>query len=161
MHISNSSFACARFIPMLSGPKCALMARETQLRSQASTVIRSPISDSRSQENPSPEGECRRPVASPLSGLPTLQRNALRKIFGRSDFSPEEVVGLGLRRLQQAEGIGSKGLTTIQNWLRSQGHELVLTPATPPKRTTSRQGADLEHAIRLLRRNGYVVQRRD
>jgi hypothetical protein len=158
MHISNSSFAFARFVPILSRLKCALMARETPMRSQASTVICTPIADSRSQENQPPEGDCRRPTTLP-SGLPTLQRNALRKIFGRHDFSPEEVVGLGLRRLQQAEGIGSKGLATIQNWLRSQGHELVLTPTAAPRRASSRQGNDLEHAIRLLRRNGYVVQR--
>lgn len=38
--------------------------------------------------------------------LPTLQRNALRKIFDRHEFSPEEVALFGYRRLQQAEGIG-------------------------------------------------------
>jgi hypothetical protein len=94
--------------------------------------------------------------------LPTLQRNALRKIFDRHEFSPEEVASLGYRRLQQAEGIGHKGLAAIAEWLHSHGFELkppdvVANPMSPiPKRMRR----NIESAVRLLRTHGYVVQQR-
>lgn len=90
--------------------------------------------------------------------LPTLQRNALCKIFGRADFSPEEVAALGHRRLQQAEGIGSKGLATIIHWLAAHGQPLTATrpgKLRPPPRNAGKQ--DVEQAISLLRRRGYTV----
>ncbi|MQY50805.1 hypothetical protein [Rhodocyclus gracilis] len=93
--------------------------------------------------------------------MPTLQRNALRKIFGRSEFSPEEVVALGYRRLQQAEGIGTKGLSTILEWLHAHGHDLVVAPPSRPRRSGVRTGQDVDQAIRLLRQNGYDVLRRE
>lgn len=91
--------------------------------------------------------------------LPTLQRNALRKIFDRHEFSPEEVAQLGYRRLQQAEGIGSKGLQAITAWLAAYGFELkppelpdAVRPAVP-----KRQRRSIEQAVRLLRNHGYEV----
>jgi len=90
--------------------------------------------------------------------LPTLQRNALCKIFGRADFSPEEVAALGHRRLQQAEGIGSKGLATIIHWLAAHGQPLTATRTgkfRPTPRSCGNQ--DVERAIKLLRQRGYTV----
>lgn len=90
--------------------------------------------------------------------LPTLQRNALCKIFGRADFSPEEVAALGHRRLQQAEGIGSKGLATIIHWLAAHGQPLTAARTgklRPPPRNGGNK--DVERAIKLLRQRGYTV----
>src|SRR5574343_1241124 len=67
-------------------------------------------------------------AAEAMSLLPTLQRNALRKIFDRPDFLPEEVAALGYKRLQQAEGIGNKGLAAITAWLKGYGFELPPPP---------------------------------
>lgn len=103
-----------------------------------------------------------RPGADPaaaMNELPTLQRNALRKIFDRPHFTPEEVAALGYRRLQQAEGIGAKGLSEIAGWLQAHGHEL------PPPSSSAGPGAmprktrrTIEMAVRLLRTHGYEVQ---
>ncbi len=97
------------------------------------------------------QGECGK--------LPTLQRNALRKIFDRQAFSPEEVAELGYRRLQLAEGIGSKGLGAIIAWLQTYG--LVLKPpeVSEPARTRSpkKMSRNIEQAVRLLRLHGYEV----
>lgn len=102
--------------------------------------------------------------AAAANQLPTLQRNALRKIFDRHEFSPEEVAQLGYRRLQQAEGIGNKGLTAITAWLQLYGFELkppeVLSPSrgAVPKKTRR----SIEQAVRLLRTHGYdVVEQAD
>jgi hypothetical protein len=93
---------------------------------------------------------CKRPVAdmaAAMNELPTLQRNALRKIFDRPHFMPDEVAALGYRRLQQAEGIGTKGLAAITNWLKLHGHELqppmlptAKARAGPKKPTHHRNG---------------------
>lgn len=95
-----------------------------------------------------------------MNQLPTLQRNALRKIFDRLQFSPEEVAALGYRRLQQAEGIGAKGLSAIAAWLETHG-QCLPQPAAPaagltavPKKTRR----TIEMAVRLLRTHGYEVQ---
>lgn len=102
------------------------------------------------------------PAASPLSQLPTLQRNALRKLFDRSEFTPGEVAELGYRRLQQAEGIGQKGLKTILAWLQEYGFDLQPEPQAvrPRGKFGSRRAVkDLETAMRVLRAHGYVIQR--
>lgn len=100
-------------------------------------------------------------AAEALQRLPTLQRNALRKIFDRHEFLPEEVVQLGYRRLQQAEGIGTKGLAAIADWLRAYGFELQPPPsseaARPPVARKTRRS--IEQAVRLLRTHGYDVVR--
>ena len=97
-------------------------------------------------------------AAEAMNLLPTLQRNALRKIFDRHDFLPEEVAALGYKRLQQAEGIGTKGLAAITAWLDSYGFELKPPPLSAhagvaPKRTRQ----SIEQALRLLRTHGYEV----
>ena len=92
--------------------------------------------------------------------LGTLQRNALCKIFDRPEFSPAEVAALGYRRLQQSAGIGKKGLREITAWLNAHGLELKPsepppTPRPPAARKTQRS---IEHAVRLLRTHGYLVE---
>ena len=92
--------------------------------------------------------------------LPTMQRNALRKVFDRRDFTPGEVAGLGHRRLERAEGIGRKGLATIIEWLRCQGYELDVDARGSQSRdlvTARRQVKKLEKAMRVLQTHGYTV----
>lgn len=90
--------------------------------------------------------------------LPTLQRNALRKIFDRHDFLPEEVASLGYKRLHQADGIGCKGLATITAWLESYGFELKPPPwPVKPAPVGKRTRLGIERALRLLRMHGYEV----
>lgn len=67
---------------------------------------------------------------------------------------------LGYRRLQQAEGIGNKGLAAITDWLGLHGFELKppevagISRQPLPKRIRR----NIESAVRLLRTHGYVVQ---
>lgn len=100
-------------------------------------------------------------TAVPALRLPTLQRNALCKLFGRSTFTPQEVFALGYRRLQRAEGIGHKGLQAIIEWLAAHG--LVLAPpsvpADPPPEVPAEIQRSINGAVRLLRHHGYRVQR--
>lgn len=95
-----------------------------------------------------------------MNELPTLQRNALRKIFDRPQFTPDEVAALGYRRLQQAEGIGNKGLASIADWLQTHGHELKAPPplASEPQTPPRKSRRMIEMAVRLLRTHGYEVQ---
>ena len=95
-----------------------------------------------------------------MNELPTLQRNALRKIFDRPQFTPEEVAALGYRRLQQAEGIGAKGLSAITGWLAAHGHQLPLPPppGAGPSLVPKKTRRTIEMAVRLLRTHGYEVQ---
>lgn len=99
-------------------------------------------------------------AAAAMNELPTLQRNALRKIFDRPQFTPDEVAALGYRRLQQAEGIGSKGLASITEWLRVHGHELKVPPqpTSEPQAPPRKSRRTIEMAVRLLRTHGYEVQ---
>lgn len=102
----------------------------------------------------------RRSAAIPSAGsLPTLQRNALCKIFDRPGFSPAEVAELGYRRLQQADGIGNKGLAAIAEWLHFHGFELKRPESpVPPQQTQRKSRRSIELAVRLLRTHGYIVQ---
>ena len=94
-----------------------------------------------------------------LNRLPTLQRNALRKIFDRVEFTPAEVAALGWRRLQQAEGVGQKGLQAIGAWLKEYGYELQ-PPETPArdKLLPGKTRRNIEQAVRLLRTHGYSIR---
>ena len=96
--------------------------------------------------------------AAAMNQLPTLQRNALCKIFDRPGFTPEEVAALGFRRLQQAEGIGQKGLAEITAWLKSYGFELPPLVVEGLPRQQARARKNIELAVRLLQNHGYVVQ---
>lgn len=97
-------------------------------------------------------------AGSVVNQLPTLQRNALRKIFDRPEFTPEEVAALGYRRVQQAEGIGNKGLAAITAWLSRHGYELrAPEPQDPAPAIRNKNRRSIEMAVRLLRTHGYVV----
>lgn len=97
-----------------------------------------------------------------MQQLPTLQRNALRKLFDRPFFTPEEVAALGYRRLQQAEGIGNKGLSAITTWLAQYGYELKPPESfADPCRAGKSRRRTIEMAVRLLRTHGYVVRSAD
>lgn len=92
--------------------------------------------------------------------LPTMQRNALRKIFNRQDFTPDEVARLGHRRLGRAEGIGSKGLANIVDWLRRLGYELAGDARASQSQDLTASPKDvkkLQKAMRVLRTYGYTV----
>lgn len=104
-----------------------------------------------------PAGESAAPPH-PSAALPTLQRNALRKIFDRTEFSPEEVAELGVRRLKLADGIGEKGIRIIREWLAEHGHDLAPEPAVA-RRMPRRSGGGwtLQSAMRLLRTHGYEI----
>jgi len=94
--------------------------------------------------------------------LPTLQQNALCKVFDRPDFTPQEVAQLGYRRLRRAEGIGRKGMLIIAEWLRDLGYELQIESSGPKAKdgaALSRDRKKLEKAIRILRTHGYAVVR--
>lgn len=96
-------------------------------------------------------------AARAMNCLPTLQQNTLRKIFDRPEFSPAEVAALGYRRLQQAEGIGQKGLQAISAWLQAHGCELK--PQTPEgQRLPGKTRRNVEQAVRLLQAHGYRIQ---
>jgi GNAT superfamily N-acetyltransferase len=109
-------------------------------------------------------GEAAAGAASTQGQLPTLQRNALRKVFDRSDFTASEVALLGHRRLERAEGIGGKGLATIIEWLRSEGYELAEDTRGPQSQdpaASAKAARKLEKAMRVLQSHGYTVLRSD
>lgn len=96
-------------------------------------------------------------AAHPSHALPTLQRNALRKLFDRTEFAPEEVAALGVRRLRLVDGIGEKGIRIIRAWLAEHGCDLASEPAVA-RRTPRRSGGwTLQSAMRLLRTHGYEI----
>lgn len=66
---------------------------------------------------------------------------------------------LGYRRLQQADGIGNKGLAAITDWLRLHGFELKPPElaGNPKQLLPKRMRRNIESALRLLRTHGYVV----
>ena len=94
--------------------------------------------------------------------LPTMQRNALGKVFDRSDFTPGEVARLGHRRIERAEGIGRKGLATIIEWLRCHGFELADDTLGSQSRTSANSPKEVkkvEKAMRVLQIHGYTILR--
>lgn len=90
----------------------------------------------------------------PPSRLPTLQNNALCKLFERADFTPAEVLAVGYERLRKIDGIGPKGLEIIAAWLSAHG--LVLHAQEAAR--SERHLPHVERAIRLLQRHGYEIR---
>lgn len=94
------------------------------------------------------------------TGLSTLQKNALRQVFGRREFTAEDVARLDYRQVQRLPKIGKKGLEQICAWLQQQGYELS-NPPMPENEVGSgaalRLSQRLENAARLLQRHGYRV----
>lgn len=120
-----------------------------------------PVFEMNKQKHPSDDPLMQASGTSGELSLPTLQRNALRKLFNRPDFTPHEVLALGYRNLQRAEGIGSKGLLAIIEWLAGHGLELKSpqVPADPPVDIPESVQRNINVAVRLLRTHGYRVQR--
>jgi GNAT superfamily N-acetyltransferase len=105
-----------------------------------------------------------RPPAPPEPGvacLPTPARHALCKLFGRAEFTAEEVFALGYRRLQRAEGIGQKSLQAIIDWLAQHGLALAppALPEGPPDDLPAALRQSIDGAVLLLRSHGYRVHR--
>ena len=108
--------------------------------------------------HPQSEAPCGSDALRPMDGLPTLQRNALCKVFDRREFTPEGVALLGYHRLHQADGIGRKGLAEIAAWLKSYGFALAPPETVAVSGQPRRVRKNIELAVRLLRTHGYIVQ---
>lgn len=95
---------------------------------------------------------------SPLSGLPTMQCNALRIILGKREFDPQEVAQLDYQLLVRSSRIGRKGIVYIRDWLRQFGYDIANYPAPRPAKPNLRQEQQLSKAVSVLRRNGFELQ---
>ena len=102
-------------------------------------------------------GMRRPPAVAGASSLPRLQRNALSRHFARADFTPEEVAAVGRRRLLKIDGIGAKGLSVIETWLREHGLDLPGEAGASAVHGRS-MASRLARAARLLRAHGYQVE---
>ena len=89
--------------------------------------------------------------------LGTLQRNALCRLFGRKDFTPQEVADLDYAFVEQLPKIGKKGIEAIRSWLRGYGYDLNNPPIAQEKYIDKRLRLRLDLAQRLLVRHGYRV----
>lgn len=90
--------------------------------------------------------------------LPTRQRNALRILLEKNEFSPEDVANLSYRRLLKSPGIGHKGMVVIRSWLAE--HQLDLADL-PGERADARKyvaSKRLRQAIHILESHGYEVR---
>jgi hypothetical protein len=90
--------------------------------------------------------------------LPTRERNALRGLFDKPEFSVDEVLAVDYRVIRRLPGVGPKGIEHIRQWIESHGRRPVHWPQNKtahglPAATLQR----LESAARLLRRHGYEV----
>jgi hypothetical protein len=97
------------------------------------------------------------------NGLPTFQRNVLRKYFRRAAFTPDDVAEIDYQRLVRFPGVGAKGLQNIRAWLRGYGLDLKNVPAPATAAEISAAGANgktqrIARAIALLRKQGFVVR---
>ena len=125
------------------------------VKSPRSVPFPSPAAAASPGEAPSPEVRSPSIGSSTVAALPTLQRNALRKLLDRPDFTPAEVAELGFRRLQLARGLGCKGLDNVLAWLRYHGHELEPLPTRSGD--VERRNRRIQQAIHLLRSQGFIV----
>lgn len=89
--------------------------------------------------------------------LGALQRNALARLFGRQDFTPEEVARLDYAQVERLPKIGKKGVAAIRAWLAGYGYDLQHLPDTEASHTRKRLQLRLAHAARLLLKHGYHV----
>ncbi len=97
------------------------------------------------------------------NGLPTFQRNVLRKYFRRASFTPEDVAEIEYQRLVRFPGVGAKGLQNIRTWLHGYGLDLKNVPAPAAVAEIRAAGANgktqrIARAIALLRKQGFVVK---
>lgn len=95
---------------------------------------------------------------SQLSGLPTMQCNALRIILGKREFDPQEVAQLDYQLLVRSSRIGRKGIVYIRDWLRQFGYDIANYPPPRPSQSRLRKEKQVSKAVSVLRRNGFEVQ---
>ncbi|MBS1154573.1 MAG: hypothetical protein H6R07_497 [Proteobacteria bacterium] len=93
--------------------------------------------------------------------LPTRQRNALRILLEKSNFTPEDVAGLSYRRLLKSPGIGRKGMTIIRAWLAESFLDLADLPAERQTTKNHVESKRLQNAIHILESHGYEVTLRE
>lgn len=93
--------------------------------------------------------------------LPTRQRNALRILLEKSDFTPEDVAGLSYRRLLKSPGIGRKGMALIRDWLAESLLDLADLPAERQPAKNQAESKRLQNAIHILESHGYEVTLRE
>ena len=89
--------------------------------------------------------------------LGALQRNALARLFGRQDFTPEEVARLDYAYVERLPKIGKKGVAAIRAWLAEHGYDLQHLPDVEATYARKRLQLRLTHAARLLLKHGYHV----
>lgn len=91
--------------------------------------------------------------------LPTRQKNALRLLLGKPNFTPEEIAAIDYRLLERAPGVGKSSLAIIRAWLQAHGYEFKNLPALPANPRAAQRRRKLERAIDYLRWHGYEVKR--
>jgi len=98
-------------------------------------------------------------IGEPMEQKPlgSRQRNALCLLFGRKDFTPEEVAKLDYAQVERQPKIGRKGIEEIRAWLQSYGYDLNNLPTGDKQPARKRLHLRLKNAARLLTRNGYRV----
>ena len=106
-----------------------------------------------------PDGKPLSDTETAVALLPTRQQNALRLLFNKSSFSPEEVAALDYRVLARAPGIGKNSLALIHAWLHNLGYEMAGLPTAPTNQRVVQRQRKLERAIDYLRWQGYEVHR--
>jgi len=89
--------------------------------------------------------------------LPTRQKNALRLLLDKPNFTPEEVAAIDYRALERAPGVGKNSIAIISAWLQSQGYEVKGVPVAPVNRREVQRQRKLERAIDYLQWHGYEV----
>lgn len=90
--------------------------------------------------------------------LGTMQRNALCRLFGRKEFTPEDVARLDYSEIERLPKIGKKGIQNIRSWLQSYGYDLNNLPADQSGFTQQRLQLRLKLAARLLSKYGYRIE---
>jgi hypothetical protein len=101
-----------------------------------------------------------RPTVAPPGAsvrLSTLQRNAIAQFLNRRDFSAKDIAGYDYQVIANLPKIGKKGIVAIRSWLHAHGLDLKNIPAEQSETHQRRHQEKLDHAVRLLEKNGYRV----
>jgi len=91
------------------------------------------------------------------SRLSTLQRNAIAQFLNRRDFSAKDIASYDYLVIANLPKIGKKGIVAIRSWLHAHGLDLKNIPAEQSETHQRRHQEKLDHAVRLLEKNGYRV----
>ena len=97
------------------------------------------------------------PTSTTTSRLSTLQRNAIAQFLNRRDFSAKDIAGYDYQVIANLPKIGKKGIVAIRSWLHAHGLDLKNIPAEQSETHQRRHQEKLDHAVRLLEKNGYRV----